>query len=201
MAYGFRPVTVNGSAYQTGGFQEFPINPSEATRISNGDLCTLTDDYGVIVNGGVPTPLIVTAGSGGNTLPTFQALGVFVGCRYVDTNGTPTWNQYWPAAAGTEAFAFVVTDPLAVYKIQSSAEWVETALGNTVNPTLTAGADSDGNSRAVVGALTDVANACLRIVGVVRDGSDITSTDATPDILVQWSSPTCLLSGYQTAVA
>ena len=198
MAYGFRPVTVNGSAYQTGGFQEFPINPSEATRISNGDLCTLTDDYGVVWLGSAPVPGKLAADS---EVPSNQALGIFVGCRYVDTNGTPTWSQFWPSAAGTEAFAFVVTDPLAVYKIQSSAEWVETALGNTVNPTLTAGTGTDGNSRAVVGSLTDVAEACLRIVGVVRNGSDITSDDATPDILVQWSSPTCLLSGYQTAVA
>ena len=198
MAYGFRPVTVNGSAYQTGGFLEFPINPAEATRISNGDLCTLTDDYGVVRLASAPVPGKLAATS---VVPSNQALGIFVGCRYVDTNGTPTWSQFWPSAAGTEAFAFVVTDPLAVYKIQSSAEWVETALGNTVNPTLTAGTGTDGNSRAVVAALTDVAEACLRIVGVVRNGSDITSSDATPDILVQWSSPTCLLSGYQTAVA
>ena len=200
MAYGFRPVTVNGAAYQTGGFQEFPINPSEGTRISNGDLCTLTDDYGVVRLGSPPVPLKFSSASPPvTTVPSNQALGVFVGCRYVDANGTPTWSQYWPSAAGTEAFAFVVTDPLAVFKIQCSASWAETGLGNLVDPTLTAGSGDDGNSRAVVGALTNDPDACLRVVGVVRDGANEDSS--TPDILVQWSSPTCLLSGFQTTVA
>jgi hypothetical protein len=201
MAYGFKPITHGGYNYQTGGFEEFPINPAEATRISHGDLVKLTNDYGIVVLGATaPIPLVITAGSGGNTVPANQALGVFVGCRYVDTNGTPTWNNMWPGAAGTEAFGFVVTDPNAVYLIHSTDEWAELDLGNLVNPTLTAGATDTGLSGAVVASNNDVGDACLRIVGVHRDGSDITSSDSECDLIVRWSSPTCTLYGYPFTV-
>jgi hypothetical protein len=196
MAYGFRPATHGGYNYETGGFEEFPINPAEGTRISNGDLVKLTDDYGIVRQAAVPVPGLLLATS---VVPT-QALGVFVGCRYVDSNNSqPTWNQYWPAAAGTEAFGFVVTDASAVFKIQLSTVWEETDLGNLVNPTLTAGTGNDGNSRGVVASGDNVAEGCLRIVGVIRDGSNENSS--TPDILVRWSNPDCLTYGYQNAIA
>jgi len=203
MAYGFRPVTNGSYNYQTAGFQEIPIDPDETDRISNGDMVTLTDDYGIVRSAGVPTPLIISAAEAvASTLPTNQVAGIFVGCRYTDANSTPTWAQFFPGSGSTsDAFAFVVTDPNAVFKIRSTDEWAEADLGNLVNPTNTASTAASGNSAISVTSNDQVANAALRIIGVVRDGSDITSASAECDLLVQWSSPTCLLSGYQTAVA
>ena len=71
MAYGFRPTTHGGYNYETGGFEEFPINPSEGTRISNGDLVKLTDDYGIVRQSAVPGPGLLP---GTSAVPT-QALG------------------------------------------------------------------------------------------------------------------------------
>ena len=165
-------------------------------------MVTLTDDYGIVRSAGVPTPLILTAVPA-TTLPTNQVSGIFVGCRYTDANSTPTWSQFFPGSGSTsDAFAFVVTDPRAVFMIQSPDEWAEADLGNLVNPINTASTAASGNSVITIDTNNDnVANGALRIVGVVRDGSDITSASATPNILVEWSSPTCLLSGYQTTVA
>lgn len=200
-AYGLRPVTHGGYQYNTGGFEEYPIDPSYATQIFNGDIVKLTNDYGVVrnTNTEVPTPLILVNSGPTVTIPTNQALGVFVGCRYVDTNGTPQFAQRYPGS-GTEAFAFVVTDPNAVFRIHSDDEWAEADLGNNVNPVIVANATpggdtSTGNSSTKVTSNDDVADAALRIIGVMRDGTDITSAAATCDLLVRWSSPSCTLYG------
>ena len=199
-AYGLRPVTHGGYQYNTGGFEEYPIDPSYGTSIFNGDIVRLTDDYGVVRNleAEVPTPLILVNSGPAVTIPTNQALGVFVGCRYVDTNGTPQFAQYYPGS-GTEAFAYVVTDPNAVFRIHSTDEWAEADLGNTVNPVIgddaAAGSTSTGNSATQVTSNNDVDDAALRIIGVVRDGSSITASTDTCELLVRWSSPSCTLYG------
>lgn len=203
MAYGLRPVSHGGYQYNTGGFEEYPIDPSYGTKIFNGDIVTLTDNYGVVrnTNTEVPAPLILTANGADSTvtLPANQALGVFVGCRYVDTNSTPQWSQYYPGS-GTEAFAFVVTDPNAVFQIHSDDEWAEADLGNNVNPVIVAnatpgGSTSTGNSSTKVTSNNDVADGALKIIGVKRDGSSITAAADTCDLLVRWSSPSCTIYG------
>ena len=199
-AYGLRPVTHGGYQYNTGGFEEYPIDPEYSIQIFNGDIVRLTDDYGVIRStvDEEPDPLILTDGPT-ITMPANQALGIFVGCRYVDTNGTPQFAQYYPGS-GTEAFAYVVTDVNAVFRIHSTDEWAEADLGNNVNPVIVAnatpgGSTSTGNSSTKVTSNDDVADAALRIVGVVRDGSSITAAADTCDLLVRWSSPSCTLYG------
>jgi hypothetical protein len=204
MAYGLRPVTHGGYQYNTGGFEEYPIDPGYTTQIFNGDIVRLTDDYGVIRStvDEEPDPLILTAAGADSTvvLPANQALGVFVGCRYVDANGVPQHSQYYPAGSVTEAFAFVVTDPNAVFQIHSTDEWAEVDLGNNVNPVIVAdatpgGSTYTGNSSTQVTSNNNVANGALRIIGVVRDGSSITAAADTCELLVRWSSPSCTIFG------
>ena len=204
MAYGLRPVTHGGYQYNTGGFEEYPIDPSYATQIFNGDIVKLTNDYGVVRNSDdeVPTPLILTAAGTESTvvLPANQALGGFVGCRYVDANGVPQHSQYYPAGSVTEAFAFVVTDPNAVFQIHSTDEWAEVDLGNNVNPVIIdnavpGGSTYTGNSSTQVESNNDANDGALKIIGVVRDGSSITAAADTCELLVRWSSPSCTIYG------
>jgi len=201
MAYGMRPVTHGGYNYNTGGFEEFPIKSAYSTRISNGDFVKLVANHGVEYLATAPTPLIGTVGAGtSGAQPANPALGIFVGCRYVDGNGTPTWSQYYPGAGTeTEIQAFVVTDANAVFTIQGTGVWTETYLGTVLIPTIAAGTGSIGNSGNVLPDYAADPDGTLRIVGVVRDGEN-ESTNTTPDILVRWSSPSCLLYGYQTAI-
>ena len=209
MAYGMRPTNHGGYNYATGGFQEFVIDANgTSTRISNGDLVKLAAPNagttpvtgGLEVQGSVPEPGILTVGAGTAGLkPANPVLGVFVGCRYVDGNGTPTWNNYWPGfaeAAVSEAFGFVVTDPNAVFKIQSTGTWSNAIPGIVVDIAIAAGTTITGLSGNNVANYTANADGALRIIDVIRDGSNETS--ATPDILVKWSSPTVLYSGYQS---
>ena len=198
MAYGMRPVTHGGYNYSTGGFEEFKIDDGYTTRISNGDMVTLISDEGVTRLAGAPIPAIFAATS---VVPSQQALGIFVGCRYDNSDNQPTWAQFFPASGVTSgtAFAFVVTDPNAVFKIQGTGVWDDTYVGTVIDPTMTAGTGTDGNSGLVLpDYVADVAGS-LRIMGVVKDGfNEVSST--TPDVLVRWSAPTCLISGYQTPI-
>ena len=207
MAYGMRPVSHGGYNYQTGGFEEFPIDASSSVKIFNGDIVQLTADFGVIrnTNTQIPVPLTVTAGSGSNVVPVNQALGIFVGCRYVTAAGTPTWSQWFPGVGDeTEAYAQVVTDANAVFQIQGSIAWADTMMGVVNNPTIIAdatpgGSTVTGNSSTNTDLAAD-ANGCLRIIDAVRNGQDLSSSNTTPDVLVRWSSPTALIYGYETAV-
>lgn len=122
-AFGMRPVSYGSYLYNTGGFEEFKIADNTATSIYTGDLVLLTND-GVITryldstnSAGGPSP--------GTGDPTAPALGVFVGCRYTDTAGTPQWNQYYPGGAGTDAAGFVVTDYNAVFAMKSGVAWTD----------------------------------------------------------------------------
>ena len=93
-----------------------------------------------------------------------------------------------------------MTDVNAVFRIHSTDEWAEADLGNNVNPVIVAnatpgGSTSTGNSSTQVTSNNDVADGCLRIVGVIRDGSSIPASTDTCELLVRWSSPSCTLYG------
>ena len=132
-------------------------------------------------------------------VPVAPALGVFVGCRYDDSNSTPTWAQMWTASGGTKAFGFVVTDATAVFRAQySAAAWNDNLVGELCDVTIATGNDTTGNSGNSIP--TGMTNGGLRIIGVIREGKNEPASVTTPDILVRWSSPTSTLYGYQTAV-
>jgi hypothetical protein len=200
MAYGLRPVNHGGYNYNTSGFEEFKIDDAYTTRISNGDMVTLIADEGVNRLGTAPTPGLLAGAS--TAVPANQALGIFVGCRYDDSNSQPTWSHFFPASGVTSgtAYAQVVTDPNAVFKIMGTGAWTDTYVGIVIDPTMTAGSGIDGNSGLFIPDYSSDAAGCLRIMGVIKNGeNEVTST--TPDLLVRWSNPDVLWSGYQTALA
>ena len=123
--YGFKPVNrLDGLPY-AGAIRQIPIAPSYATAILNGDTVQVnTSGY------------IVAADSTASG----NIVGVLVGCSYINSLSQPTFQQYYPASVSTStnmAFAFVVDDPSAVFRVCA------TVAGSTT-PT--------AYSRAIVGA-------------------------------------------------
>lgn len=54
-----------------------------------------------------------------------QILGIFIGCEYYSSAvNRVIWSPYWPASttvpSGTAIYAWVITDPQATFKVQSS---------------------------------------------------------------------------------
>ena len=103
--YGFKPVNrLDGLPY-AGAIRQIPVAPAYATAILNGDTVAINTSGYIIANS--------TTNSG-------DSVGVLVGCQYVNSSGQTVQGQYYPAAASTTtamAFAYVVDDPNAVFKV------------------------------------------------------------------------------------
>jgi hypothetical protein len=155
--YGFKPVNrIDGLPY-AGAIRQIPIAPAYATAILNGDTVQInTSGY------------IVAA----NTTDSGSVVGVLVGCSYINSLSQPTFSQYYPAAVSTStnmAFAFVVDDPMAAFKVCA------TVAGSTTPTAYT---------RALVGAnVALVANVGSTTTGDSYygiDGSSAATTNTLP---------------------
>ena len=121
------------------GFKQFgrreggaPTAGFDRKYISSGYTCPVFT--GDTVNRSTTAPYIVSAGStaGGvaNGITTLIE-GVFLGCKYYNTNvGRTVWNSYWPGSgASGDVEAYVCTDPEQQYIVQGSTGGV---LGSSV---------------------------------------------------------------------
>ncbi len=147
------------------------------TAIYKGDLVKMHTD-GTINIGDGTTP----------------ALGVFVGCEYIDATGKPVSSPYWPAStalqSGTQAIAWVIDDQNAMFRIGVSgnaSDYVQAAVGQQCNVanvgtgTVNTGLSSASVSAALVAAGT---LAQLRIEGFYDGIYDATS-NPFPQLLVK----------------
>ena len=133
--YGARPVgTLSASGSFTGKTMQIKIASAYGTAIFHGDFVKL-----------------VTAGTieldTGTTSVT--TVGIFLGCKYTDPNTNQmTFNQYWPAStAASDAVAYVLTDPQALFQMQGDGTLAQTALGANFGLVQTAGSTSIGKSK------------------------------------------------------
>jgi hypothetical protein len=157
--YGFKPVNrLDGLPY-AGAIRQIPIAPSYATAILNGDTVKV-DTNGYIV--------------AASTTDSGSIIGVLVGCSYINSLSQPTFAQAYPASTSTStamAFAFVVDDPSAVFKVCA------TVAGSTA-PT--------AYSRAIVGSnVALVANVGSTTTGDSYYGIDGSSANTTNTLPVR----------------
>jgi hypothetical protein len=94
-------------------FRQYPIASGYNTNIAAGDVVFLDDD-------GTSTNIEKQTGTG-DTVTALEMVGVFVGCSYTDPGtGQPTYSNMWPAGtAASDAMAYVVDDPQALYVVQA----------------------------------------------------------------------------------
>ena len=157
--YGFKPLNrLDGLPY-AGAIRQIPVAPSYATAILNGDTVKV-DTSGYVV--------------AASTTDSGSIIGVLVGCSYINSMSQPTFSQYYPAAQSTStnmAFAFVVDDPSAVFKVCA------TVAGSTT-PT--------AYSRAIVGSnVALVANVGSTTTGDSYYGIDGSSANTTNTLPVR----------------
>jgi hypothetical protein len=157
--YGFKPVNrLDGLPY-AGAIRQIPIAPAYATAILNGDTVQVnTSGY------------IIAA----STTDSGNIVGVLVGCSYINSLSQPTFSQAYPASTSTStnmAFAFVVDDPSAVFRVCA------TVVGSTT-PT--------AYSRAIVGSnVALVANVGSTTTGDSYYGIDGSSANTTNTLPVR----------------
>jgi hypothetical protein len=184
--YGLVPVQNLSAGYNTQGFETLTIADGYSTAIYFGDVVKFTTDGTIVLDNGTTA---------------LTPIGVFVGCRYINSIGYAVDSQYWPGVTtGYTVFAKVVTDPNAVFAIQadaalalSSATTVPIGLSalamNAALATYTAGSATFGKSKnALNGQSVSTTNTLpLRIVGLVEEPNN-NWTDTYANLLVKWNA-------------
>ena len=182
--YGFKPVNLIGGTPYAGSTRQIKIASGYASNLYNGQIVRIATD-GTIA-------LMVNLGSAADVF-LVGTVGVFVGCTYTDPTLKYKLNsQYWPTGTvASDAMAYVVDDPNAVFQVQSAGSLAQADLGanvplNAVQSTST-GSTTTGNSNTSVSATTAATTLIsLRIVDFVN-GPFSTVGDAYTDVLVKFN--------------
>ena len=187
--YGFKPVNEVGGLPYAGSTRSFALDPAGyGTNIFNGSLVYVaTTGY---------LQLVTADGSDGttNAFPAGTtltgAVGVFVGCSYVNAQGQTVFSQYYPASA-LNAVAFVVDDPNTVFQVQADGSLTIAALGANVTlanaQSTSTGSTTTGNSNVAISATTKTTTAPFRVIGFPNMVGFSVVGDAYTDTFVKWN--------------
>ena len=181
--YGLRPVNrIDGMPY-AGATSQFLIDPAgEATNLFYGQVVIIGADGYIALSTATGADL-TTNNLGGDSL---GAIGVFVGCSYINDQGQQIYGQYYPSGTTGVVTAYVVTDPDVTFQAQLDGTTTQASLGaNTlfaaVQSTST-GSTRTGNSTSALDATVQTAAAAFKIIGFASPVSD-----AFPDVLVKFN--------------
>jgi hypothetical protein len=112
-----------------------------------------------------------------------QALGVCVGVQYTNSSGQTVQAQYAPASGVTNAVAYVVDDPTALFKVAvvSSGTTMGTltraAVGQNTSVVLNSGSATTGDSaQAIDDTTATTATLPIRIIDVVPETATSSTT-------------------------
>lgn len=181
--YGLRPVNrVDGMPY-AGATQTFLINPAgTATNIFNGQV-VLIDANGYIALATATGADITTNNLGGSGV---GAIGVFVGCQYVNAQGQVIDSQFYPSGTTGVVTAKVITDPNVVFQAQLDGSGAQSVLGTNTffaaAQSTSTGSTQTGNSTSALESTVVTTAAAFRIVGFAS-----TPGDAYTDVLVKFN--------------
>jgi len=186
--YGLRPINrVDGMPY-AGATQTFLIDPAgEATNIFYGQVVIIGADGYLAISTATGAD-ITTNNLGGNGI---GAIGVFVGCQYVNAQGQVINAQYYPANTTGVVTAKVITDPSVAFQAQLDGSGGQSVLGtNTFFAAVqssSTGSTRTGNSTSALESTVVTTAAAFRIVGFVEVDGFSEIGDAFTDVLVKFN--------------
>tara|TARA_B110000285_G_scaffold114126_1_gene129409 strand:+ start:172 stop:780 length:609 start_codon:yes stop_codon:yes gene_type:complete len=183
--YGLKPVKRADGMPYAGATSQYLIDPAgEATNLYYGQVVIIGAD-GYIALSTATGADITTNNLGGSGL---GAIGVFVGCEYVNSSGQLVQAQYYPTGTsnGDAIKAYVVDDPNVLFQVQADGAMDQSDIGaNTLFAAVqstTTGSTTTGNSTTAVDATSQTTVGAFRIVSAVSP-----ITDAFPDLLVKFN--------------
>jgi len=186
--YGLRPVNrIDGMPY-AGATQTFLIDPAgEGTNIFYGQVVIIGADGYLAISTATGADITTNNLGGANV----GAIGVFVGCEYVNAQGQVINAQYYPSGTTGVVTAKVITDPFVTFQAQLDGSGAQTVLGtNTffaaVQSTST-GSTTTGNSTSALESTVQTTAAAFRIVGFVELEGFSEIGDAFTDVYVKFN--------------
>jgi hypothetical protein len=174
--YGFQAINrVDGTPY-AGQTRLISIASTYNTAIYAGDLVK------IVAAGTIEKFTGTTTGS---------PSGVFVGVQYVNSLGQFTPAQYYPGTSVTEAFAIVVDDPMAAFKVavtdagSAMSSAASAAVGSNMSVLAGTGDTATGNSGASVlaGSEATTAGLVVRVIDTVDETK--TAADTFVELIVK----------------
>ena len=184
--YGLRPIRRFDGMPYAGSTNQFLIDPAgEGTNLFYGQAVIIGADGFIALATGTGSDLTSNSISGTSGV---GAIGVFVGCEYVNSSGQTVQAQYYPSgtANGGPIKAYVIDDPNVLFQAQLDNTGAQTIIGTNTffaaAQTTSTGNTSTGNSTSALDATVKTAAAAFRIVAHVSDPSD-----AFPDVLVKFN--------------
>ena len=174
--YGFQAINrVDGTPY-AGQTRLISIASTYNTAIYAGDLVK------IVAAGTIEKFTGTTTGS---------PSGVFVGVQYVNSLGQFTPAQYYPGTSVTEAFAIVVDDPMAAFKVavtdagSAMSSAARAAVGSNMSVLAGTGDANTGNSGASVlaGSEATTAGLVVRVIDTVDETK--TAADTFVELIVK----------------
>ena len=173
-AYGLKPVQrVDGMPY-AGATRLYKIDPAgEATNLF----------YGQVVNIGADGYIALATASGADATTNnlggsgVGAIGVFVGCEYVNAQGQVIYDQYYPSgtANGGDIVAYVVDDPNALFQAELDETATQTMVGTNTTfaavQSTSTGSTTTGVSTSQLDATVATTAKAFKIVALAPDES------------------------------
>lgn len=178
--YGLRPVNLIGGRPYAGSTRAIKIASGYAANIFNGDIVQVHTD-GTITK-------VTNVGTAADPFPA-GTVGVFVGCAYTDSVSGLRTQNYWPSGTvASDAIAYVVDDPNALFMIQADASIAQAGLHTNYGVNQTAGSTATGNSRISLDVATAATTATIafKVVDFVESTSS-TAGDAYTDVIVKFN--------------
>jgi hypothetical protein len=184
--YGLKPVKRADGMPYAGATSQYLIDPAgEATNLFYGQVVIIGADGYIALATGTGADLTTNSISGTTGV---GAIGVFVGCEYVNSSGQLVQAQYYPSgtANGGTIKAYVVDDPNVLFQAQLDGTGAQTVIGTNTffaaAQSTSTGSTATGNSTSALDATVQTAAAAFRIVAHVSPASD-----AFPDVLVKFN--------------
>lgn len=187
--YGLRPVKRADGMPYAGATSQYLIDPAgEGTNLFYGQVVQIgSDGYIALVTG---TGADGTTNSFPGTGTLTGAIGVFVGCEYINAQGQLIFSQYYPtgyvAPTGTAIKAYVVDDPNVLFQAQLDGSASQSIIGTNTYfaaaQSTSTGSTQTGNSTSALESTVVTTTAAFRVVSIL---SPISDTYA--DVLVKFN--------------
>lgn len=185
--YGLRPVKRADGMPYAGATSQYLIDPAgEATNLFYGQVVYIGSDGYIALVTGTGADGTTNSFPGNGTLT--GAIGVFVGCSYVNAQGQQIWSQYYPSgtANGGPIVAYVVDDPNVLFQGQLDGSGAQTIIGTNTffaaAQSTSTGSTQTGNSTSALDATVVTTTAAFRVMAFVSPASD-----SYPDVLVKFN--------------
>jgi len=181
--YGLIPVNRNDGMAYAGATSQFLVDPAGlASNLFYGQVVIINANGYIALSTATGADL-TTNNLGGSSL---GAIGVFVGCSYINAQGQQIYGQFYPSGTTGVVTAYVVTDDSVTFQAQLDGTATQAALGaNTffaAAQSTSTGSTRTGNSTSALESTVVTTAAAFKIIGFASPVSD-----AFPDVLVKFN--------------